>query len=386
MITANVFHVRQLSRHKFNSNLIIEILCGTITLAAASCILRTTAPGTVSAQSKSLSSKYKPKNIWNLVWLSTGPPMLVAQADGFVLGSTDDGVTWHRLDSGNEFGGESIRGIESDLSGGVIARTNSGYFERSSSDGLWRRLLPNLPFKTMLWFVPGNRAHMYARRTDNFLKPGDNDALLATTDGGQSWTEVQMPGGQVPFSLAVAPQDHNVLYASTTDLPRPIRVWRSLDAARTWELIDTVKWTLLNACDFIFDPRDINTVFNVVRGVGIERTGDSLRKTVDGGTTWRPVELKSLVFAPILLPTRPPTLITGAYYNTSNYSSLAMLASKDGGEHWTRIGKGLPEDEYIKVIVKDPSRLNVLFAGTQTRGIYRSTDGGATWVRSSHKP
>ena len=57
--------------------------------------------------------------------------MLVALADGVVTGSMDDGVTWRRLDAGQPFGPETVRGIESDLSGGVIVRTGSGYFERS---------------------------------------------------------------------------------------------------------------------------------------------------------------------------------------------------------------------------------------------------------------
>jgi hypothetical protein len=175
--------------------------------------------------------------VQGLVWHDATPPTLVAMADGAVTGSIDDGVTWRRLDAGRAFGSATIRGIESDFSGGVIVRTSAGYFERSRIDGAWTPLVPNLPASATLWFVPGDRARMFAGTTDNSLKLG-NDALRATIDGGRTWTDVAAPGGRVPHRLAVAPQNPAVLYASTLIAGDPRRVWRSLDEARTWTWVD----------------------------------------------------------------------------------------------------------------------------------------------------
>jgi photosystem II stability/assembly factor-like uncharacterized protein len=118
--------------------------------------------------------------------------------------------------------------------------------------------------------------------------------------------------------------------------------------------------------------------------VGIGGGGDVIRTTIDGGATWNPMEIRSLVFAPALLATRPTTLITQAY-DTSNYSRYVLQVSTDRGEHWTRVGKGLPNDTSVSTIVADPARQSVLFAGTRGRGVYRSLDGGVTWVSSRRK-
>jgi photosystem II stability/assembly factor-like uncharacterized protein len=312
--------------------------------------------------------------------------MLVAYADGAITGSVDDGVTWRRLDAGKPFGSGVVREIESDFSGGVIVHTSAGYFERSRIDGTWTPLVPNLALTTTLWFVPSDRARMFAGSADSVFKLG-NDSLRETIDGGRTWTEVATPGGRVPHRLAIAPQDTAVLYASTVLAGEPRRLWRSMDRARTWTGVDICtefNALLMNACDPLFDPSDINTVYVIVRRVGISGGGDEIKKTVDGGSSWNRIEMRSLVYAPALLPTRPTTLITQAY-DTSNYSRYVLQVSTDRGEHWTRVGKGLPDDTSLSTILADPARPNVLFAGTEGRGVYRSVDAGVTWVSSRRK-
>jgi photosystem II stability/assembly factor-like uncharacterized protein len=313
--------------------------------------------------------------------------MLVALADGVITGSIDDGVTWRRLDAGQPFGPAAVRGIEPDLSGGVIVRTSSGYFERTRTNDAWMPLLPNLPPTATLWFAPADRAHIFAGTTENPFKPAANDSLRETIDGGRTWTDVDAPGGRVPRRLVIAPQNPAVLYASTLVMGEPRQVWRSLDGARTWTWVDTCDertGVVFNPCDPIVDPRDLNTVYVIVRNVGIGGGGDDIRKTDDGGVTWNSIGLRSLVFAPALLPTRPTTLITQAY-DTSNYTSYVLQISMDRGEHWTRAGKGLPSETSVNAIVADAARPNVVFAGTEGRGVYRSLNGGVTWVSSQRR-
>jgi len=186
-----------------------------IAMFAACCAPRSAVPVTVSGSRREPTAKSTPSHVQRLVWHDASPPMLVAFADGVVTGSIDDGATWRRLDADQPFGPAAVRGIESDLSGGVIVRTGSGYFERSRVSHTWTPLLPSLPRTATLWFAPGDRAHIFAGTTENPFKPAANDSLRETIDGGRTWTEVVTPGGRVPHRLAVAPQSPAVLYATT---------------------------------------------------------------------------------------------------------------------------------------------------------------------------
>ena len=346
------------------------------------CIPHASVSGATSDRSSSPRAKVKPKDVSQLVWDIANPPMLVAWADGGAISSIDDGISWQRLNGGGKFDSASVKSIQSDLSGGVIVWTESGYFGRSRSDGSWRLLPLNPPPKTRLWFVPGDRKCIYAGRAENFFKSSENDALFTTHDLGQTWTEVQMPGGRVPWNLAVAPQVTAVLYASAWG---DSRLWRSSDAAKTWKQITMCQGgNSTYPCLIVVDPLDANTVYARVND-GIEGSGASSSITVDGGTTWGSLVPRSLIQALVVLPTKPTTLIVQAF-DTSNYIDQIWQMSTDGGAHWTRIGKGLPSHVRIMSVVTDPARPQFLFAGTEGKGVYRSIDGGATWVPSRQKP
>lgn len=71
----------------------------------------------------------------------------------------------------------------------------------------------------------------------------------------------------------------------------------------------------------------------------------------------------------------------------SSYAGIGLFRSKDGGETWEH--RGLPESHHIgRVIIHptDPNTLWVavlghLYSPNQERGVYKTTDGGATWNR-----
>src|SRR5207249_2618330 len=64
-----------------------------------------------------------------------------------------------------------------------------------------------------------------------------------------------------------------------------------------------------------------------------------------------------------------------------------VCRSVDGGENWTNLG--LKESEHIAKIVVDPSETNTvyvcvpgkLWSDSDERGVYKTTDGGKTWVK-----
>ena len=57
-----------------------------------------------------------------------------------------------------------------------------------------------------------------------------------------------------------------------------------------------------------------------------------------------------------------------------------IFRTRDGGETWKAITRGMPEDEFVRVIREDPAQPGLLYLGTET-GVFVSIDDGAVWHR-----
>ncbi|HXE30472.1 MAG TPA: sialidase family protein, partial [Terriglobales bacterium] len=117
-------------------------------------------------------------------------------------------------------------------------------------------------------------------------------------------------------------------------------------------------------------------------------------ETDDAGVTWRPIfddvkevdSIGSLAVAtsnPQVIYAGTGDLITGLSLNEGN----GVYKSEDGGRTWKQ--SGLEHTHRIPRILVDPHDPNLLLAAAQgdyhfksaDRGVFRSTDGGATWTK-----
>ncbi len=55
-----------------------------------------------------------------------------------------------------------------------------------------------------------------------------------------------------------------------------------------------------------------------------------------------------------------------------------VFKTTDGGASWSLVGPTLPRSS-VEAIAVDPSDPKRVYAGTYDKGVYRSTDSGATW-------
>jgi photosystem II stability/assembly factor-like uncharacterized protein len=116
-----------------------------------------------------------------------------------------------------------------------------------------------------------------------------------------------------------------------------------------------------------------------------------LLKSTDGGATWTPISdnLPVLTLGAVALDPRDPDVIylgTGeANAHSFSWFGMGLYKSTDGGATWEY--KGLEETRYIARIVVDPMNSDrvwvagtgALFGTNPERGIYRSLDAGDTW-------
>jgi photosystem II stability/assembly factor-like uncharacterized protein len=106
--------------------------------------------------------------------------------------------------------------------------------------------------------------------------------------------------------------------------------------------------------------------------------------TRDGGTTWTDVTPKRMPeWAQINSIEIDPFEPGGAYLAATRYKSddfaPYLFKTSNWGSTWTRINRGIPDDQFTRVVRADPVRQGLLFAGTE-RGLYHSLDDGRTWT------
>lgn len=122
-------------------------------------------------------------------------------------------------------------------------------------------------------------------------------------------------------------------------------------------------------------------------------TGGGLWKTDDAGITWRNISdgyFKTGTIGAIAVAESDPNVVyvgmgEHAVRGVMTHSGDGVYKSTDAGKTWKRIG--LEATRHISRIVVDPKNPNLVIVAAQgtlygpsaERGIYKSTDGGATW-------
>ncbi len=133
-------------------------------------------------------------------------------------------------------------------------------------------------------------------------------------------------------------------------------------------------------------PASPNTFYFSGAGGGIWKTGDA-------GRTWQSVGdgLPPAIGALAIAPSAPDTIYVGTGQVAPRYdvaSGRGVFKSTDGGKSWQALGLAATRD--IGRIWVDPRNPDVvvvaalghLFGPNPERGIYRSTNGGKSWVHS----
>jgi photosystem II stability/assembly factor-like uncharacterized protein len=116
-------------------------------------------------------------------------------------------------------------------------------------------------------------------------------------------------------------------------------------------------------------------------------------QTTDAGVVWKPIfdgQPIASIGALAVAPSDAKVIYagTGEVDIRSNLSSGdGVYKSTDGGQTWTNVG--LRDSRLISRVVVDPQNSNVVYVGafgyaygpSNERGVYKSTDGGASWTK-----
>ncbi len=253
-----------------------------------------------------------------------------------------------------------------------------------------------------------------------------NGGIWKTTDAGVVWTPI-FDGQPVASigALAVAPSDPKIIYAGTgesdirEDLSSGNGVYKSTDGGATWNHIGLEDTRQISR--IVIDPQDANVVYVGALGHAYgpnEQRG--VYKSVDGGAQWsRVLELGDEIgISDLAMCSASPQLLFAGAWHTwrppwSSYAPIdgpgsGLYRSEDAGKTWAHLeGNGLPAGDWGRVgvdVAPDGKRVYALIevskpagkaeagkpaesspAANQS-GLYRSDDGGNTWVLANADP
>jgi hypothetical protein len=128
----------------------------------------------------------------------------------------------------------------------------------------------------------------------------------------------------------------------------------------------------------------------IYAGVG----SGNLWKTVNNGTTWKPVFENESTFsvAVVTVSDKDPNLVwvgTGEpHMARSSFAGTGVFKSTDGAKTWKHMG--LVDTHHIGRVLIDPEDSNVVYVAAlghqythnKARGLFKTTDGGKTWQKS----
>ncbi|HYW48809.1 MAG TPA: hypothetical protein VE959_38450 [Bryobacteraceae bacterium] len=296
--------------------------------------------------------------------------------------STDGGAAWNlALAGGAEWvavapaaGGASALYAGGDWRG-VLKSTDGGVTWARKNSGLIATSIDSLAIDPL---------------TPGILYAGINGAgLFKTTDGAASWSTAPSLG--VFFAIAVDPRNEGTVYAWDGNGVR-----KSLDGGQSWVALSLGSD---DAGGLAIDTQNpANVYYYYETGYGY--------KSADGGADWSELAgFPGFLSALAADPQNSGTVYAGSVAGTGGGQAWSMssgvLKSTDGGQSWSGVNTLWQSVEVSNVFV-DPSNSNIVYARitgldcseyscgaydytapdvVQVIGLYRSSDGGASWVK-----
>jgi len=276
--------------------------------------------------------------------------------------------------------------------GGLHASTDGGRTWEPRDDGL---TVPEV-FSLAALRV-GDRVRLFA---------GTEPAhLFYSDDLGRHWTELPalrdvptVDSWSFPVPPHVAhtkfitfdPRDPNVIYACIEQGA----LLRSTDGGQSWRELNTLGYyrdkdrpreVFYDVHKAVIDPRDPRKIF--------ASGGAGLYISADGGQTWErrmaPGWADDVYPDALVLHPRQPDLmfVAAAEHNPATWRQSGsaggkIYRSRDAAQTWERVRGGLPEDtrhEYAALTLEDWGGSFSLFAATTGGAVYASDDGGECW-------
>jgi photosystem II stability/assembly factor-like uncharacterized protein len=246
-----------------------------------------------------------------------------------------------------------IDGVWSQPNVFYIGVNNGGVWKSTDYGHTWKSVFDDQPTGSVgcVAIAQSHPSTVYVGSGEGLQRPdlSVGDGVYKTTDGGAHWKNMGLMDGQQIASIAVDPRDENRLFVAVVGHPygpnEERGLFRSLDGGKSWQKV-LYKDANTGAVSVKFDPTN-----------------------------------PKIVYADLWAARQAP-------WENGEWSgkTSGLYKSTDGGNTWHELTKGLPTPAEGKgrigftICRANPKRLFATVDATKNGGIYRSDDGGASWV------
>ena len=248
--------------------------------------------------------------------------------------------------------------------------------------------------------LPASTYDVEFQQNNGAIVYATTNQVLKSTNAGASFSPLSASCAGSRYNIEIARSNPNVLYTLCTNGT----VQKSTDAGATWATVTAPGVSLYGYYDNVLAVSPVSDKIVYVAGFNIKRSAD-------GGNTWSNVAVAvhpdnhAIKFA----PGSSSTLFSG--------NDGGLFKSTNSGSTWTSLNKGLAITQFYRIGVSrtnpnimvagaqdngnmkyasgsftnitnadgmqgfiDWSNSNVIYAGIQYGGFYRSTNGGTTFT------
>ena len=253
---------------------------------------------------------------------------------------------------------------------------------------------------------------MSGRVTAFAVDPRNENVFYVGTASGGLWKTVNAGTTFTPVfdneavasigAIAIDPLRPDIIWAGTGEgNPRNsvtggYGIYRSTDGGRSWKCMGLELTRYIHR--IIVDPVNPDIIYaGAIGNPWAPHTERGLYRSADGGGTWRRILFTnetSGVADMVMDPSNPGKIFVAMWdhqrwpwFFRSSSGGSGLWLTRDGGETFTEITEGLPEEKGrigIAIAASEPDVV-YLFVESKPSAIYRSTDGGLTWEKRGEK-
>jgi photosystem II stability/assembly factor-like uncharacterized protein len=294
---------------------------------------------------------------------------------------------------------------------GVLQPNRNG--RAMSSDSSWDpALFRGLRYRLVGPFRGGRVTAVagHRRQPSTFYMGSTGGGVWKTADSGQSWNNISdgfFETGSIG-AIDVSESNPDVVYVGTgsaavrSNVIVGRGVYRSTDAGRTWSFTGLKEAGQIGAVRI--HPANQNIVYVAAVGQPFGPNPErGVFRTRDGGKSWQRVLFindRTGAVSLAMNPSNPNEIYAGAWrverkpwtiISGGPAGETGLYKTTDGGDHWTKLSRGLPAGLMGKIDVdvarSNPRRVFVILeAPGKEAGVYRSDDAGATFAQVSSEP